>query len=154
VVPHSFGFNDGLSQPAIQDVDTKPVSGQETVPQGIALLGRPGDDGVVGSPSGPGTTRPSWALDGSFLVFRYLKQLVPEFNAFLEANAIPVDLPIADGDPTGAELLGARLVGRWKSGTYWIPGFSQGYHTMRNQQNGKMKKRNRVFINTPPRCTS
>ena len=63
-----------------------------------------------------GVTRPSWALDGSFFVFRYLKQLVPEFNNFLEANALEVPNPILPGDPSGADLLGARLVGRWKSG--------------------------------------
>lgn len=72
----------------------------------MILLGREGDD----------VKRPSWALDGSFLVFRYLKQLVPEFDAFLEVNALKFQR--GPGDPTGAELLGARLMGRWKSGTY------------------------------------
>lgn len=96
-----FGFLDGVSQPAVKDVDTTPNPGQETVRQGIILLGRENDP----------TTRPSWALDGTFLAFRYLSQLVPEFNNFLKANAIP-GLPPAQG----AELLGARLVGRWKSG--------------------------------------
>ena len=97
----SFGFLDGISQPAIRDVDTKPKPGQETVDQGITLLGRVGDP----------TPRPSWALDGSFLAFRYLFQLVPEFDTFLKQNPIP-GLPPAEG----SELLGARLVGRWKSG--------------------------------------
>ena len=97
----SFGFLDGISQPAIQDIDTKPNPGQKTVGQGITLLGRVGDP----------IPRPSWALDGSFLAFRYLFQLVPEFNTFLTQNPIP-GLPPAEG----SELLGARLVGRWKSG--------------------------------------
>ena len=97
----SFGFLDGISQPAIQDIDTKPNPGQETVAQGITLLGRVGD----------AIPRPSWALDGSFLAFRYLFQLVPEFDTFLKKNPIP-GLPPAEG----SELLGARLVGRWKSG--------------------------------------
>ena len=44
----------------------------------MILTGRPGDT----------TVRPSWALDGSFLVFRKLKQLVPEFNAYLNAHAV------------------------------------------------------------------
>jgi deferrochelatase/peroxidase EfeB len=44
--------------------------------------------------------------DGSFLAFRQLKQLVPEFNNFLAAN--PVN--------GSSELTGARMVGRWKSG--------------------------------------
>lgn len=116
---YSFGFNDGLSQPAIQDIDNQPVPGQETVAQGVALVGREGDNGVVLPGSAPqGVTRPPWALDGSFLAFRYLKQLVPEFNAFLDGNALDVPNPPAPGDPTGADLLGARLVGRWKSGKY------------------------------------
>ncbi|KAI0077314.1 peroxidase TAP [Panus rudis PR-1116 ss-1] len=98
-----FGFLDGISNPAVQDVDTTTFPGQETVPQGIMLLGRTGDQNL--------TSRPSWALDGSFLAFRYLSQLVPEFNSFLDKNPIP-GLPPADG----SALLGARLVGRWKSG--------------------------------------
>ncbi|MCJ1240810.1 hypothetical protein MMC14_008814 [Varicellaria rhodocarpa] len=97
-----FGFLDGISQPAVQGVDTSPNPGQETVPQGTILLGRQGD--VV-------TTRPSWALDGSFLAFRYLFQLVPEFDKFTKENPIP-GLPAGQG----SDLLGARLVGRWKSG--------------------------------------
>jgi len=112
-----FGLADGISQPAVQGIPTLPQRGQETINQGVILVGREGDDGVVLPGQAPaGVTRPSWALDGSFFVFRHLKQLVPEFNNFLETNALPVPTPILPGDPTGAELLGARLVGRWKSG--------------------------------------
>lgn len=100
----SFGFLDGVSQPAVKGVDTKPNPGQETIPQGIILVGREGD--------GTSAQRPSWALDGSFLAFRYLHQLVPEFDSFLEQNA----LAGAPSQKEGADLLGARLVGRWKSG--------------------------------------
>lgn len=107
---YSFGFLDGVSQPAVQGVDTTTNPGQETVRQGIILLGRKGD----------AQKRPSWALDGSFLAFRYLPQLVPEFNAFLGSKPVP---------GVNAEQLGARLVGRWKSGRYsqtvltlsWLP---------------------------------
>lgn len=95
----SFGFLDGISHPAVQGVDTTPNRGQETVRQGIILLGRDGD--------GVAQTRPSWALDGSFLAFRYLPQLVPEFNTFLNSKPVP---------GLNAEQVGARLVGRWKSG--------------------------------------
>lgn len=79
-----------------------PMAGQAVVAPGTILLSETGD----------ATTRPSWAKDGTFLVFRQLKQLVPEFNAFLTAN------PIVDGNLTaqqGSDLLGARMVGRWKS---------------------------------------
>lgn len=69
----------------------------------MILLGRKGD---------PVTARPSWALDGSFLAFRYLQQLVPEFDRFLAENAPNVNDPAVDT----RELLGARMTGRWKSG--------------------------------------
>ena len=101
MVLHSFGFLDGISEPAVQGVDNKPNRGQETIHQGIVLLGREGDT----------VQRPSWALDGSLLSFRYLSQLVPEFNKFLKDNPVS-GLP----KEQGSELLGARLIGRWKSG--------------------------------------
>ena len=105
-----FGFNDGISQPAIEGVDTKPNPGQESVRQGIILLGRDGDAPTINNSP---VTRPSWALDGSFLAFRYLFQLVPEFDRFLKEHPITATgLSPAEG----SELLGARLVGRWKSG--------------------------------------
>ena len=105
-----FGFSDGISQPAIEGVDTKPNPGQETIRQGIVLLGRDGDAPTINNKP---VTRPSWAVDGSFLAFRYLFQLVPEFDRFLKEHPITATgLSHAEG----SELLGARLVGRWKSG--------------------------------------
>lgn len=72
------------------------------IPAGLILLGEDGDT----------ISRPSWAKGGSFLAFRQLKQLVPEFNKFLVDNAIKEHgLTTAQG----ADLLGARMVGRWKS---------------------------------------
>lgn len=102
-----FGFLDGISNPAVQGFSQGALPGQDVVPNGIILTGREQDPAL--------STRPSWALDGSFLVFRKLKQLVPEFNAYLKANA----LQNAEGtlsNKEGADLLGARIVGRWKSG--------------------------------------
>ncbi|KAI0833770.1 peroxidase TAP [Trametes gibbosa] len=97
-----FGFLDGISQPAVKGIDTNPNPGQETVDQGVILLGR-----------GIDVARPAWAVDGSFLALRYLFQLVPEFNNFLKANPIKATGLTPE---QGSELLGARLVGRWKSG--------------------------------------
>lgn len=109
---HSFGFLDGISQPAIRGVDATAHPGQKFVNQGVTLLGREGDDLVVRGKSPVPIQRPSWALDGSFLAFRYLFQLVPEFHTFLKRNPIPGLAP-----DLGSDLLGARLVGRWMSGT-------------------------------------
>jgi hypothetical protein len=51
-------------------------------------------------------SRPAWAIDGSFMVFRYLEQLVPEFDDFL------IKHPIVDASLTpqeGSELQGYAL---------------------------------------------
>ncbi|KAK7678568.1 hypothetical protein QCA50_018440 [Cerrena zonata] len=101
-----FGFLDGISNPAVIDFDTHPLPGQgNPISPGFILLGRQDDPNR--------TSRPSWAVEGSIMAFRYLSQLVPEFNTFLKKN------PIQIGEMTpeqGSEFLGARLMGRWKSG--------------------------------------
>jgi hypothetical protein len=100
-----FGFLDGISNPAVIGFDKDPNPGPVPVNPGVVVTGHTGDPSQA--------TRASWAVDGSFLVFRYLFQQVPEFNDFLRKN------PIAFQDLTpeeGSDLLGARLVGRWKSG--------------------------------------
>ncbi|MBV9617453.1 MAG: Dyp-type peroxidase, partial [Ktedonobacteraceae bacterium] len=53
-----------------------------------------------------------WMLNGSFQVFRRLKQDVPGFNEQEQEvlNPLPPDDPLRD-------RIGALLVGRWKSGT-------------------------------------
>jgi deferrochelatase/peroxidase EfeB len=68
----------------------------DPIDPGVILIGELGDQQEV--------TRPTWAKDGSFMVFRKLRQFVPEFNDFLAKN------PILDGGLTpaqGSELLGA-----------------------------------------------
>lgn len=98
---------DGISNPVVTGFDTVINPGPKPVNPGVIVTGHNGDT----------TTRASWATDGSFLAFRYLFQEVPEFDVFLSKNPIPKDgngnvLKPADG----SELLGARMVGRWKSG--------------------------------------
>jgi Dyp-type peroxidase family len=97
-----FGFQDGLSQPPIIGYNS-PHTGEVSSRPGVILLGEDGDK----------VTRPPWAKDSSFLVFRKLQQFVPEFNDFLALNPVP-DKGLSPAQ--GSELLGARLVGRWKSG--------------------------------------
>ncbi|KAI0636148.1 peroxidase TAP [Trametes polyzona] len=99
-----FGFLDGISQPAVKGFNTNPNPGQQSVRQGFILCGREGDED---------TPRPAWAIDGSIMAFRYLFQLVPEFDTFLKQNPIKA---FGLTPEQGSELLGARLVGRWKSG--------------------------------------
>lgn len=107
---NSFGYLDGVSQPNIQGIDKSadPNPVQSPIPQGLILAGRDGD--VTGPPNAPvPTPRPAWALDGSFMAFRYLFQNVPEFQAFVDAFNPP---------NASKDLLGAQLVGRWKSGKF------------------------------------
>lgn len=122
-----FGFQDGLSQPAVTGFRL-PNAGEAATGMfmpllsvgsalltininyivseaGVILLGQPGDDLAK--------SRPTWAIDSSFVVFRKLRQHVPEFNDFVANH------PIKDpglGHEQGSDLLGARMVGRWKSG--------------------------------------
>ena len=92
-----FGWLDGVSQPGINGLVT-PFPGQRLLDPGIFTFGY-----------GPTVNPPlPWMKNGSFMVFRRLKQLVPEFDSYLTSQAQTLG--------TDSVLLGARLVGRWKSG--------------------------------------
>ncbi|KAF7335654.1 DyP-type peroxidase [Mycena venus] len=126
-----FGFLDGISNPTVGGFQD-PLPGQALVPTGEILVGETGDN----------VTRPEWAKDGSFLVFRQLKQLVPEFNKFLADN--PINEPGLTPEQ-GSELLGARMIGRWKSGApiFLTPKFD-------DPDLGKDKFRNNDFTFAEP----
>jgi len=96
-----FGFLDGISEPGVTG-STKLHKGQDAVSPAVFLLGNDMD-----------TRTSTLAKDGSFLAFRKLNQLVPEFNSFLLHNGTGLD---GMTPQEGADFLGARLVGRWKSG--------------------------------------
>jgi len=101
-----FGYSDGISQPAVDGFSTEVLPGQTLLPPGKMLLGREGD--LV--------PRPKWAVDGSFLAFRKLQEMRPEWEQWLLDNALQNEA----GNLTkqeGADLLGARIFGRWKSGS-------------------------------------
>ncbi|KAG6868854.1 hypothetical protein C0993_008983 [Termitomyces sp. T159_Od127] len=100
-----FGFLDGISNPSVIGFDNNPIPGTRPVRAGVVVTGHEGDPNL--------SPRPTWTMDGSYLTFRYLFQQVPEFNKFLADNPIP--LPGLT-PKEGSELLGARLMGRWKSG--------------------------------------
>jgi Dyp-type peroxidase family len=112
-----FGFKDGISQPGITGLtegEGKP--GQELLPAGEFILGQPrlGEEGAP-QPTGyepvPAPQRPpfpAWAQNGSYATLRRLRQDVAAFRSFLAANA-----NATGGD---GEMLGAKMVGRYKSG--------------------------------------
>ena len=105
----SFGFEDGISNPLVTGFDTVIPPGPSPVQPGVIVTGKTGDPGL--------SIRKDWSTEGSFAVFRWLSQDVPGFNNFLIKNPLPEDgnkKPLTPAE--GSELLGARMVGRWKSG--------------------------------------
>ena len=90
-----FGYKDGVSQPRVQGVD----EGENLLP--------PWDFVVDARRAAPGATPPAWTHQGSYLVFRRLRQDVPRFAAW-EDGAGPAGI---DGD-----RFGAKVVGRYEDG--------------------------------------
>ena len=130
-----FGYADGVSQPGVRgttpdgeivtpsvDRDDRPDQGnlgQDLLWPGEFVFGYPGQDSQLADPA-PDFTRAGALVappvpfmeNGAFMVFRRLAQKVPEFDASVRALAKSTSGP----DRTSADLLGAQLVGRWKSG--------------------------------------
>jgi Dyp-type peroxidase family len=88
-----FGYRDGISEPPL---DGLPGTGD-------FVLGYPDTAGQASS-SGP-----AWTRDGSYLVFRRLRQDVAGFHLALDALAKSAGLK-------NRAQLGAKLFGRWPSG--------------------------------------
>jgi Dyp-type peroxidase family len=131
-----FGFKDGISQPAIRgrlsdvpddfymprlpssDPNQPEFSrpGQPLVWPGQFVFGYPRQSGQFPRHRNPKPVAPTWADNGSYLVFRRLRQDVQLFWSTLEAKA--KDLAAAHSAFRGmsATRLGAMLVGRWPSG--------------------------------------
>jgi Dyp-type peroxidase family len=114
-----FGFRDGLSQPAIRELDP---SDRQAVAAGEFVLGYENEYGLYtdrpllaadADPGGrlpldpQGSGRADLGRNGSYLVLRQLAQDVRRFWRFADQAA--------DGG-RGRDALAARLVGRWRSG--------------------------------------
>jgi Dyp-type peroxidase family len=110
-----FGFADGFAQPAIEGSDAPQLPGQgapgkdgrwRPIRAGEFVLGYPDEEGAL--PAAPPPDELS--RNGSYLVYRKLHQDVAGFRRQLAAGAEVY----AGGD---AELLAAKIVGRWRDGT-------------------------------------
>src|SRR5262249_15775281 len=89
--------------------------GQDLLWPGEFVFGYPGQDGKkdIEKPGkdplkNPDRKAPEFARNGSFLVFRRLRQNVGMFHRFLQSTAKRFQVT--------PELVGAKCVGRWKSG--------------------------------------
>src|SRR3954453_24254106 len=100
-----FGFKDGISQPGIKGVTTTSKTGQDAIATGEFVIGYPDETGNISGqlpagappqppqPGPPGynptpvppapAPLPDWAHNGSFLVYRRLRQDVGAFNEFV-----------------------------------------------------------------------
>ena len=124
-----FGFKDGISQPGIKgftlSVDTNPgpnqahqgKPGQDLLWPGEFVLGYPTQDPdrPPSTFNGPNPTKgpvsrngPHWTENGSYLVFRKLQQDVAGFRNSVRSNATSLGI--------SPEVLGAKIVGRFRSG--------------------------------------
>jgi Dyp-type peroxidase family len=120
-----FGFLDGVSQPGIRGTIGKTSKlltprqnpadpnqgkpGQDRLWPGEFVFGYPGQDPNDADKKGRAKMEgPPWSRNGSFLVFRRLRQDVGAFHDFLKREGSRLEL--------GPELLGAKCVGRWTSG--------------------------------------
>ena len=132
-----FGFRDGISQPGVRgrlpgaeggfitprlmapdDPLTRVYArpGQLLIAAGEFVLGyRRQHDQDPERSLDPLLARPAWTRNGSFLVFRRLRQDVAAFRRFLTQAA--ADLSRKPGwEGVTDQQLGALLVGRWPSG--------------------------------------
>jgi deferrochelatase/peroxidase EfeB len=120
-----FGFKDGISQPGVRGVDPPDDSignpnqghpGQDLLWPGEFVIGYNTQiptinaNGVSPNPDpGPvSQSGPSWTVNGSYLVFRRLRQDVPAFEHNVDTLSKQLGWSV--------DLTGAKLVGRYKSG--------------------------------------
>jgi Dyp-type peroxidase family len=132
-----FGFRDGISQVGVRgrlsniaddyltlrflsaadpqaELLAKP--GQPLVWPGQFVFGYPTE--LPGSPfePGPGSDGGAeWMRNGSFLVFRRLRQDVTKFRSFLQRQATELSRTL--GRTISSEEVGAMIVGRWRNGS-------------------------------------
>src|SRR4051812_30571470 len=100
----SFGFKDGIGQPAVEGSGRSPSNPHERpLKAGEIILGYPDETGELP----PMPTPEVLGRNGTYVVLRKLHTRVAAYRSYLRARAA-----------TRAEedLLGAKMVGRWQSG--------------------------------------
>ncbi len=99
-----FGYADGISHPFIEGQGGQPLPGQDVLKSGEFILGYENELGVVAA-----LDAPEWLWrNGSFIAIRKIWQDVAAFRKFL--------CDAGGGTKEGAELLAAKMMGRWRSG--------------------------------------
>ena len=106
-----FGFRDGISQPFIEGL-SKQGPPETTLRFGEFVLGYPNEYGRY-TDQPLLDARPELARNGSYLVFRQLRQDVHAFWSFVDHATRRAD---GDSDPERRLRLAAKMVGRWPGG--------------------------------------
>jgi Dyp-type peroxidase family len=100
-----FGFKDGISHPAIEGSGIPGTNPREVpLKAGEFVLGYPDEMSETSEIPQPDVL----GRNGSYVAFRKLHQRVAEFRRYLTAIAT---------SPQDEQLLAAKMMGRWRSGT-------------------------------------
>jgi Dyp-type peroxidase family len=131
-----FGFRDGISQPGLRGrLNSHPESfvtrryldpadplserfarpGQPLIWPGQFIFGYPAQDEFSEGPGEVATPPEGWMKNGSFLVFRRLRQDVRGFREFCAEQSATVSQQL--GRAVSADEIGGWLVGRWPDGS-------------------------------------
>jgi Dyp-type peroxidase family len=100
----SFGFKDGIGQPAIEGsgiASSNPL--EQPIKPGEFILGYPDESGSLPPMPAPAVL----GRNGTYIVFRKLHTRVAAYRRYLRARA---------KSPEAEAELGAKIVGRWQSG--------------------------------------
>jgi Dyp-type peroxidase family len=100
----SFGFKDGIGQPAVEGIATPPTNpGPPPIKAGEFILGYPDETGALPPMPAPDVL----GRNGTYVVFRKLHTRVAAYRRYLRERT---------ADRREEALLGAKMVGRWQSG--------------------------------------
>src|SRR4051794_21200040 len=100
----SFGFKDGIGQPAIEGSGVPATNrAEKPLKAGEIILGYPDETGELP----PMPTPEILGRNGTYVVFRKLHTRVAAYRQYLRAKAAGLE---------DEALLGAKMVGRWQSG--------------------------------------
>ena len=100
----SFGFKDGIGQPAIEGSGIPGTNPMESpIKAGEFILGYPDETGALPPQPSPEIL----GRNGTYIAFRKLHTRVAAYRQYLRANA---------ANRQEESLLGAKMIGRWQSG--------------------------------------
>jgi Dyp-type peroxidase family len=100
----SFGFKDGIGQPAVEGTALPPTNpGEPPLKAGEFILGYPDETGATPPMPSPDVL----GRNGTYVIFRKLHTRVAAYRRYLRERA---------ANRQEEALLGAKMVGRWQSG--------------------------------------